>query len=124
MASPDQSESKREPRAELLDLTASELTGSGAILSRESDDLDLNLVRFAGGAGVQTHVNREVDVLLVAVAGNGVVTVNGEEFALAPGQALLIPKQTERAIRSSSEGEFRYLSIHRRRARLQPTRRA
>ncbi len=111
-------------RAELLDLDSSaSLGGSGAILSRESDDLDVNLVRFSDGSGVAAHRNREVDVLIVAIAGEGIVSVEDEEFALGSGMALLIPKRTVRAIRSCEAGDFVYLSIHRRRARLMPTRR-
>lgn len=107
--------------AELLDFASvAARGGSGAILSRESDDLDVNLVRFVAGAGVAPHVNREVDVLIVAVAGEGVVSVGADEFSLVSGTALLVPKNTERAITSSEEGEFVYLTIHRRRARLMP----
>lgn len=115
---------RERPIVEVLDLEAAAASGgSGAILNRESEDLDVNLVRFAGGSGVAPHLNREVDVLIVAVAGEGAVSVEGEEFSLEPGKALLIPKKTERAIRSAESGEFIYLSIHRRRARLMPARR-
>lgn len=111
-------------RAELLDLVSSAgLGGSGAILSHESDDLDVNLVRFSDGLGVAAHRNQEVDVLIVAIAGEGVISVEQEEFTLGTGMALLIPKNTVRAIRSCEAGDFVYLSIHRRRAKLMPTRR-
>lgn len=106
---------------ELLDLwDAAQRGGSGAILSRETDDLDLNLVRFDGGSGVAMHVNREVDVLLVAIAGEGVVTVDGSEFQFAPGKALLILKGSERAIQSLPDGDLVYFSVHRRRRGLMP----
>jgi quercetin dioxygenase-like cupin family protein len=107
-------------RAELLDLSGTVRQDNGAILSRETEDLDLNLVRFAEGSGVAAHVNREVDVLLVAVAGEGVVTVDGARFSLASGTALLIPKGSERVIQSAPNGEFLYLSVHRRRGGLMP----
>ena len=110
--------------AQLLDLLAAAAEGgSGAILSRETADLDLNLVRFSDGAGVAAHLNREVDVLLVAVSGSGTVTVNEDRYLLEPGKALLIPKNTTRSIVSPASGEFSYLSIHRRRAGLLPRRR-
>ncbi len=106
---------------ELLNLLdAAAKGGSGAILSRETEDLDLNLVRFANGAGVAAHVNREVDVLLVAVSGAGIVSVGDERIPLEPGKALLIPKNTVRSIESPAAGELVYLSIHRRRAGLLP----
>ncbi len=94
--------------------------GSGAILSRETEDLDVNLVRFERGAGVGRHVNREVDVLLVVVEGSGVATVGDAEYRLGAGDALVVPKGVERAIRSDEEGVLAYLSVHRRRRRLWP----
>jgi len=112
---------EKQPDFELLDLAAAIAAGgSGAILARETEDLDLNLVRFAGGGGVGAHVNREVDVVLVALAGAGVVRIDEDEVQVAAGNVLLIPKNTERAIRSQDDGEFAYLTVHRRRARLMP----
>jgi len=112
---------EKQPTFELLDLAAAVAAGgSGAILARETEDLDLNLVRFSAGGGVGAHVNREVDVVLVALAGSGVVRIDADEVTVEAGSALLIPKNTERAIRSQDDGEFAYLTVHRRRARLMP----
>jgi mannose-6-phosphate isomerase-like protein (cupin superfamily) len=112
---------EKQPAFELLDLIATiGAGGSGAILGRETEDLDLNLVRFADGGGVGAHVNREVDVVLVALSGAGIVRIGDEEVPLVAGNALLIPKNTERSIRSQDDGEFAYLTVHRRRARLMP----
>jgi len=109
--------------AQLLDLLGvAGQGGRGAVLRRETEDLDVNLVRFSDGAGVAAHVNREVDVLLVPVSGTGTVTVGDDQFTLDPGKALLIPKNTVRAISSPTVGEFVYLSVHRRRAGLLPRR--
>ena len=55
---------------DLAELAAS--GGSGAIFARETADLDLNLVRFAPGSGVGEHVNREVDVAVIVLDGEGV----------------------------------------------------
>ncbi len=79
-----------------------------------SDDLNVTLVAWPEGGGVAPHVNDEVDVALIAVEGAGEVVVDGRTFPLAAGQALLIPKGRERAIRSVS-ARFSYLSVHRRR---------
>jgi len=112
---------EKQPTFELLDLAAAVAAGgSGAVLARETEDLDLNLVRFSAGGGVGAHVNREVDVVLVALAGSGVVRIDADEVTVEAGSALLIPKNTERAIRSQDDGEFAYLTVHRRRARLMP----
>ncbi len=111
-------------RIEVLDFaSAIALGGSGAILSRESQDLDVNLVRFERGAGVAAHTNPEVDVLVVAIAGEGLIEIGAQSIRLSSGQAVLVPRQTQRSIRSLGDGEFVYLTVHRRRARLMPTRR-
>ncbi len=93
---------------------------SGPQWGYESDDLNLTLLAWQAGEGVAPHVNREVDVVLIAVAGDGEVRVNGAVHVLRPGQALLIPKGVERAIYPTS-AQFRYLSVHRRRRGLMPT---
>ena len=95
--------------------------GSGALAGLESTDLDVNLVRFAARAGVAPHVNSEVDVLLVVLAGEGVLTLDGVERPLAAGTALIIPKGAERGVRSVADGSIAYLTVHRRRGRLWPT---
>jgi mannose-6-phosphate isomerase-like protein (cupin superfamily) len=95
--------------------------GRGAILGLETEDLDINLVRLEAGGGVNAHTNREVDVLMVVVDGEGVIVANGTEYPLKTGQAIMIPKGTERSIRNPSESAFAYLSLHRRRRKLWPT---
>lgn len=91
----------------------------GAIWAYGGDELNVNLVRFAAGDGVAEHVNTEVDVLLVGIAGDGVVEVDGRRRPLRAGLALVIPKGARRAI-GSGAGEFAYLTCHRRRAGLWP----
>ena len=111
-----------ETEPEVLDLQARLAAGgSGAIAGLESADLDLNLVRFEGGAGVAAHVNPEVDVLLVVLEGAGALTLDGVERRLLAGTAVIVPKGAERAIRSDDDGALAYLTAHRRRARLWPT---
>jgi quercetin dioxygenase-like cupin family protein len=94
-------------------------TASGAIWSRESEDLDINLLVFAAGEGVAEHVNAEVDVLLVGIAGQGTVMIDGTPQHLSAGDAIVIPKGTNRGIQSVSD-PFAYLSCHRRRGGLWP----
>lgn len=92
---------------------------TGPLWTLTSEDLNINLLRFAAGQGIAPHVNAEVDVLLVAIAGEGTVEVDGTEAVLRSGQACLIPKGAERAIRVRGES-FAYLSCHRRRGGLWP----
>jgi quercetin dioxygenase-like cupin family protein len=96
-------------------------TAPGAIWTRQSEDLNVNLLVFASGEGVAEHINTEVDVLLVGIAGAGAVTVDGTCQILRAGQALLIPKGANRGIRSLSD-PFAYLTCHCRRGGLWPSR--
>jgi quercetin dioxygenase-like cupin family protein len=93
--------------------------GMTALWPQQSADLHINLLSFAAGTGVGEHVNAELDVLLVGIAGLGEVDIDGQTHVLRPGVAIMIPKQARRAIRAL-EGAFSYLSCHRRRAMLWP----
>lgn len=95
-------------------------SASGPQWGHESDDLDMTLLSWERGRQVEPHVNDEVDVLWIGVAGEGVATVNGNTYQLRPGVTLLIPKGCERAVESHSE-QLCYLSVHRRRPGLRPT---
>ena len=94
--------------------------GIGPIWSLSSMDLNVNLIRFEGDAGVPAHVNEEVDVLVLAIEGEGTLELDGETQALRAGQCCLIPRGATRAIRSAGR-TFAYLTCHRRRAGLWPT---
>jgi quercetin dioxygenase-like cupin family protein len=92
----------------------------GPLWTHQSADLNVNLVALDAGQSLAESVNGEVDVLLVGVAGEGVVTVEGQPLRLAAGQVLVIPKGARRAL-ASVGGRFAYLTCHRRRAGLWPT---
>jgi quercetin dioxygenase-like cupin family protein len=83
----------------------------------ESGDLNANLVRFDAGGGVGEHVNDEVDVLFVGVAGSGFVRVEEEEHPLSAGTLVFVPKGARRSTGALSDG-FAYLTVHRRRGPL------
>jgi quercetin dioxygenase-like cupin family protein len=91
----------------------------GPIWTYQGEDLNVNLLVFAAGGGMAEHVNAEVDVLLVGVAGEGAVEIDGRRHALRAGQALVVPKGARRAIRALGD-RFAYLTCHRRRAGLWP----
>src|ERR671914_2646319 len=78
-----------------------------------SGDLNANLVRFDAGGGVGEHVNEEVDVLFVGVAGSGSVCVSGEEHPLGAGKLVFVPRSVRRSTSALSDG-FAYLTVHRR----------
>ncbi len=97
--------------------------GRGPAWTLRSEDLDLNLLVFNMGEGVEEHFNHELDVLLIGIAGAGIVTIEGQPHPLAAGQAVMVPKGTRRSIRAYAE-RFAYLTCHRRRAGLWPTSRS
>lgn len=98
---------------------AQAMTHSGPQWSYESEDLDMTLLSWDDGKSIETHVNSEVDVVWVGIAGEGTAIIDGQGHPLRPGVALLIPKGSERAVESASR--LSYLSVHRRRRGLMPT---
>ncbi len=93
--------------------------GDGPVWTHASADLNVNLLRFDGGRGVPAHVNQEVDVLVIAVAGEGIIEIDGSPRRITAGQLCVIPKGVTRAIRSGG-APFAYLTCHRRRGGLWP----
>lgn len=88
--------------------------GRGAAWSATSVDLNVNLVVWPSGGGVDAHVNAERDVLWVVLEGRGEVTIDGAVHAVRAGWAAVLPKGAERAVRAGPEG-IRYVSAHLRR---------
>ena len=104
--------------ANLDDLVAAGPDRGGVIWAlKESGDLNANLVRFDARGGVGEHVNEELDVVLVGVAGSGFARVSGEEHPLSAGKLVFVPKGAERSTAALSDG-FAYLTVHRRRGPL------
>lgn len=93
---------------------------SGPQWAHECEDLNMTLLSWEPGKSVAPHVNNEVDVILIGVAGTGTVMVENEQHELRPGTLLLIAKGSQRSIESHDE-RFSYLSVHRRRRGLMPT---
>jgi quercetin dioxygenase-like cupin family protein len=84
-----------------------------------SGDLNANPVCFEAEGGVEEHVNDEVDVILLGIAGSGFVKVDGEEHPLSSGAMTFVPKGARRSTRSTS-GDFDYLTVHSRRGLQKP----
>jgi quercetin dioxygenase-like cupin family protein len=103
---------------DLIELAVAAGGRAGVIWALEgSGDLNANLVRFDAGGGVGEHVNEEVDVIFVGVAGSGSVRVEGEEHRLTAGTLVFAPSGVGRSTSASSDG-FAYLTVHRRRGPL------
>jgi len=77
-------------------------------------DLNVNVVRLEAGDEVGEHVNDDVDVVLVVLAGAGRLVVDGQVVALGPGAVVHIPRGASRRLQAASL--LGYLSVHRRRA--------
>jgi mannose-6-phosphate isomerase-like protein (cupin superfamily) len=111
---------KTEPRLvkghELLDAS----THAGAQSGHAGEEVNLTLLAWPAGQGVATHINEEVEVVIIVIDGSGRVTIDDTEFEVSAGDALLVPKGCRRAIRSTSDG-FAYFSVHRRRPGLMPS---
>jgi quercetin dioxygenase-like cupin family protein len=102
----------------VVDLGSARLGSGGAIWSLpHGGDLDANLVRLAPGADIGSHVNDEVDVLLVVQSGSGVLTINESGRLLGADHLALISKGSQRSIVAGDSG-ITYLSVHRRRGPL------
>ena len=103
----------------LSEIAASARGRSGVVWTLEAGiELNANLVRFGIGGGVGEHVNDEVEVIVLGIAGSGVVEVDGEEHSVSNGTLTFVPRGVRRSTRSLSE-DFVYLSVHRHRGPLQ-----
>ncbi len=87
--------------------------------SHSSADLNVNLLVIDAPGGVPEHVNDEVDVLFVGIAGAGTIVIEDTARTLAAGTALVVPKGVRRSVQVT-EGRMAYLTCHRRRAGLWP----
>ncbi|HET9442794.1 MAG TPA: hypothetical protein VFO65_05685 [Acidimicrobiales bacterium] len=104
-------------RFEVVDLTGLATSGDGVAWSTSPEGLHVNLVALGPRGEMAEHVNAEVDVVVVVVAGEATVTVEGRAHRLAGGSAGVVPRGARRAV-AAGPGGARYLSIHRRRAPL------
>ncbi|HWA83695.1 MAG TPA: cupin domain-containing protein [Fimbriimonadaceae bacterium] len=93
--------------------------GPGAAVGIETEDINLTIVAWPEHFSVPPHVNTEVDVVTIVLSGIGKATVDGKEIDLRLGSVLVVPKGSERSIKSLSV-DFRYVSVHKRRRRLMP----
>jgi len=95
-------------------------SGTGPLWGLASSDLNATLLAWPPGHELLADTKSELDVLLIVLEGGGVVSVDGEEHALVPGNALLVERGSSRAIRAGADG-LRYVSVHTRRGPLQLT---
>ncbi|WP_407706329.1 hypothetical protein [Streptomyces scopuliridis] len=105
---------------DVRELTALLPAPAGALwkLAEGGRQLDANLVHLPPHQGVEAHAETELDVLLLVVAGTGVLgTAEGTE-PLAGGTLIWLPRGSVRGITAHAEG-LSYLTVHRRRPGIQ-----
>lgn len=93
-----------------VDLALVEGAG-GVVWSVSPTGLHTNLVVLEPGGSIVGHRNDAVDVLVIALAGGGTLTVDEVPVALAPSIAALVPLGVRRAVTAGPDG-LRYLTIH------------
>jgi quercetin dioxygenase-like cupin family protein len=108
----DLSTESRDGETPVVDLLRS--AGHGALWGADTEDLNATLLAWPAGGGPEEHVNRERDVVLVVLAGEAEVAVDGEPHLVHAGEALVVEKGRRRSIVAGPDG-VRYLTIHRRR---------
>lgn len=91
---------------------------AGVVWGLDSAQLNANLVVLGPGESIASHINDEVDQLIVVQVGAGTVVVDGETHQVKTDSLLLIPRGALREI--CAERQMSYLSIHVRRDRLSP----
>jgi len=100
---------------EIVDLTA--LEGRGPAWGAASEELNATLLVWRAGEGQPEHVNEGRDVVLVVLAGSGVLTVDAADHPIAAGTLAIVPRGTRRKVVAGSDG-LRCLTVHRRRGGL------
>lgn len=105
-------------RSDHVDLATVPVEGDGVQWTLEgSDDLNANLVHLEPGHAIEAHVNGEVDVVIVGVAGAGTLHVDDGDIAVAAAVVAHVPRGTNRRVEAGQEG-LSYLTVHRRRGPL------
>ncbi|TDO66454.1 hypothetical protein EV651_10419 [Kribbella sp. VKM Ac-2571] len=102
------------------ELVEDSLVPSGArwTLAEPGRQLDANLIHRPAGQRVDTHTEPDLDVVLIVIAGDGIVGSPDGEQVLADGNIVWLPRGSTRNITAGRNG-LSYLTVHRRRPGLQ-----
>lgn len=103
-----------------LSATASSDTAVLWKLAESGRQLDANVVRLTPGRHIAPHAEPDLDVLVLVVAGDGVLGSGpqDEPQSLDTGTLLWLPHGSTRSI-TAGDGGLAYLTVHRRRPGLQ-----
>jgi mannose-6-phosphate isomerase-like protein (cupin superfamily) len=64
---------------------------------------------LAPGQATERHYHAETEELYVLLEGTGAMEIEGDERAVGPGDAILIPAGAWHQIRATGDGELRFL---------------
>jgi quercetin dioxygenase-like cupin family protein len=102
---------------EYVDVAAALAAAGRRIRWSVENQLQSNLVQLEPDAVVDEHTERVLDVLLVVVAGEGVLYADGRERPVGAPAVVVLPAGTTRAI-VAGPGGLAYVTVHRRRTGL------
>jgi len=91
--------------------------GDGVHWGIETADLDVNVVHLDPLSRVETHLNLEVDIVILVLEGSGWIWLGDDEHRLGPHALALAPRGIARSIAAGRDG-ITYVSMHRRRSPL------
>ncbi|MEU3845016.1 cupin domain-containing protein [Streptomyces sp. NPDC028635] len=91
-------------------------------LAEAGRQLDANVVHLPPGRSVDTHVEPDLDVLLLVVAGEGTVSGGGTDERVGEGALVWLPRGSSRSLAAGGSG-LHYLTVHQRRPGLRIGRR-
>jgi quercetin dioxygenase-like cupin family protein len=91
--------------------------GDGVQWGIETRDLDVNLVHLDPLSRVETHLNLEVDVVILGLEGTGWIWLGADEHRLDPQVLAVAPRGITRSIAAGRDG-LTYVTLHRRRRPL------
>jgi quercetin dioxygenase-like cupin family protein len=99
---------------ECIALADSRQRGALWALAEPARQLATNLIRLPAGAVVDEHRENDLDVLLLVVAGTGVLRDGTRSTPLAVGTLVWLPRLSWRGLRAGPEG-LAYVTAHQRR---------
>ena len=102
-------------------LTALDPASAGALwkLAEPGRQLDANLIHLPAGQRVDPHTEPDLDVLLLVMAGDGMLDTAEGPQPLTEGTLLWLPHGSTRGLTAGERG-LSYLTVHRRRPGMMP----